>query len=170
MTEDPPYRETPVPDQVKLARFRDDADEAVAKLAIEPALRGAWDEAREVLRSLSRHHQHIAEATDLDLAQDPGSRPLALWEASAAGIGLANALVDLADLGYHPQIVPTYRAVHEILGELDGEHRPGRRARRPRWPVEHAGSAGESERWGLNARRRVFGQRYSGLAAANRTR
>lgn len=88
------------------------------RLVIEPELNSAFDEVRGVLRELDAHHQHVADATDLDLVPDPGSRPLALWETSAAALGLANALVGLAALGYHAQLLPTYRALSEMLGVI----------------------------------------------------
>src|SRR5438105_4062689 len=114
MDEIPRCRAAPLPDEVEEARARSESEEAALKPKFEPELKVAFDGAREVLRELADRHQHVAGATDLDLEHDPGSRPLALWEACAAAIGLARALVDLGDLGYTIEAVPTYRALHEI--------------------------------------------------------
>jgi hypothetical protein len=125
MTQEPPYKPSELPDDVVAARKRAADDEAVVGPALRPELDQAVTAARIVLDALAEYHASVADRTDLDPSQDPGSRSLALWESMAAAIGLARAFVDLVDLGYDAQTLPLYRALHEILGVvsvLDDTH------------------------------------------------
>lgn len=93
--------------------------------SVQPELDAALDVGRDALDRLDRYHAGVADRTDLVLSFEPGSRQLALWESTAAAIGLSRAFVDLVALGYHAQTLPTYRAIHELLGvtsTLDDEN------------------------------------------------
>lgn len=113
---DTPYKSASLPSDVVASRRRSAAYEEALGRAIAPELETAVGTARNALAELTRHHQRVVEVTDLDLHRDAGGQHLALWEAAAAALGLANAYVDLIALGYHAQTLPTYRALHEVLG------------------------------------------------------
>jgi hypothetical protein len=116
MTEEPLYKPRPLPEDLVDAREHFAAKQAAELQAVQPEMDAAITVARDALDRLDRYHAAVADRTDLDLSFKPGSRPLALWESTAAAIGLSRAFVDLIALGYHAQILPTYRAIHEVLG------------------------------------------------------
>jgi hypothetical protein len=116
MSDEPPYKPAPLPDAVVRARRQSATAEAAARQAVQPELNAALDVARTALAKIASYHAGVADRTDLNLSYEPGSQALALWESSAAALGLTRALADLIGLGYHAQILPTYRAIHELLG------------------------------------------------------
>jgi hypothetical protein len=116
VSDEPPFNPASLPEEVVRARRQSAAQEAAALDAVQPELDTALGVARKPLAELARLHAGVADRTDLDLSFEPGSRALALWESTAAVLGLSRAFVDLIGLGYHAQILPTYRAIHELLG------------------------------------------------------
>jgi len=116
MADELPYKPRPLPDDVVEAREHFAAKQAAELQVVQPELDAAIAVARDALDRLDGYHAAVADRSDLDLSFEPGSRPLALWESTAAAIGLSRAFVDLVALGYHAQILPTYRAIHELLG------------------------------------------------------
>jgi hypothetical protein len=116
MSYEPPYKPAALPDAVVRDRQQSAAQEAVTLQAVQPELDAALDVGRSSLAKLASYHAGVADRTNLDLSVEPGSRALALWESTAAALGLSRAFVDLIGLGYHAQILPTYRAIHEMLG------------------------------------------------------
>jgi hypothetical protein len=115
-TPERPYQPAHLPNSVAGARQRSAHYEDALAQAISADLDSALVVARDAIAQLAERHQHVVEVTDLDLGLAAGNRYLALWEATAAAIGLASALRELVVLGYHAQTMPTYRALHEILG------------------------------------------------------
>lgn len=111
-----PYQPAALSAEVISARRRSEQYEQAVARAASGEVESAVRVARDAVAELAAHHRHVVEATDLELGFDAGSRYLALWEATAAALGLASALVDLVALGYHAQTMPTYRALHELLG------------------------------------------------------
>jgi hypothetical protein len=115
MTE-PPYGPAVLPSEVVEARKRSGLEEAARLEAVRPELDAAIKAARDVLDWLDRSHALVADRSDISLSPDTGSRAQALWETSAAAIGLGHAFIDLMELGYHSQTIPTHRAIFELLG------------------------------------------------------
>jgi hypothetical protein len=111
-----PYRPAELPSEVVDARKRSDVEEAALVERLEPELDVAFQTARDALDWLDRSHALVADRSDISLSADTGSRAQALWESSAAAIGLGRAFIDLVALGYHSQTIPTYRAIFELLG------------------------------------------------------
>jgi hypothetical protein len=111
-----PYGPAELPSHVVEARRRSELDEAVMLDRLAPSLSAALQTARDALDWLDRSHALVADRSDISLSGDTGSRAQALWESSAAAIGLGRAFVDLVALGYHSQTIPTYRAIFELLG------------------------------------------------------
>jgi hypothetical protein len=111
-----PYGPAELPSHAVEARRRSELDEAVMLDRLAPSLSAALQTARDALDWLDRSHALVADRSDISLSGDTGSRAQALWESSAAAIGLGRAFVDLVALGYHSQTIPTYRAIFELLG------------------------------------------------------
>ena len=113
---EPPYRPADLPSEVVDARQRSSAEEEARLEAIRPELDAAIKTARDALEWLDRAHALVADRSDISLSPNTGTRAQALWETSAAAIGLGHAFIDLVALGYHAQTIPTYRAIFELLG------------------------------------------------------
>jgi hypothetical protein len=111
-----PYQPADLPSDVVEARKRSDAEEAALLGQLRPELDAAIKTARDALDWLDRSHALVADISDISLRADTGSRAQALWESSAAAIGLGRAFIDLVALGDHSQTIPTYRAIFELLG------------------------------------------------------
>ena len=78
MTQEPPYKPSGLPDDVVVARKCAADDEAVIRPALRPELDEAVGAARIVLDALADYQAGVADRTDLDLSQNPGSRAPAL--------------------------------------------------------------------------------------------
>jgi hypothetical protein len=113
---EPPYQPAELPSHVAEARKKSELEEAALLERLEPKLHAALQTARDALDQLGRSHALVADRSDISLSADTGSRAQALWECSAAAIGLGRAFIDLVALGYHSQTIPTYRAIFELLG------------------------------------------------------
>ena len=111
-----PYRPADLPISVVEARRRSEAEEAALLERLRPELGAAVQTARDAIAWLDRSHAAVADRSDISLSAATGSRAQALWESSAAAIGLGKAFIDLVALGYHSQTIPTYRAIFELLG------------------------------------------------------
>lgn len=116
MADDPPFNQRELPDEIRQARAATEATRPAYLAAIKPVLESSLSAGRHAIGQLEAHHAHVADATDLDLRPGASGRPIALWESCAAALGLARAMLELTTLGYHVQMIPTYRALHEMLG------------------------------------------------------
>lgn len=86
---------------------------------------------RIALKALADGHAYLADHSDMDL--DGDTRWAARWLLAAAAIAYANALVDLADLGYIDTALPTSRALYESLGILGAVDDNAEQAILDRW-------------------------------------
>jgi hypothetical protein len=100
-----PYRPAHLPCDVVEARKRSEGEEAALLERLKPELDAALQTARDALNWLDRSHTLVADRSDISLSADTGSRAQALWESSAAAIGLGRAFIDLVALGYHSQTI-----------------------------------------------------------------
>jgi hypothetical protein len=115
---DPPYQPADLSSEMVESRERSNAKQAALLEALTPELDVAIKTAREALDRLDRYHALVPDRSDISLSADTGSRAQALWESSAAALGLGRAFIDLVALGYHSQTIPTYRAIFELLGVI----------------------------------------------------